>query len=123
MPKKILVIDDDDDVRNLIYTALSSEGYDVITLASGKEALQLLMDIDVDCVLLDVMMPEMDGWETLRMIRAKEDTQKLPVIMVTVKDSRVDKLTAIKEKATDYITKPFDPEELIAKVREVLHEQ
>lgn len=122
MPKKILVIDDDDDVRNLIYTALSSEGYDVITMHSGKEALQLLMDINVDCVLLDVMMPEMDGWETLRMIRAGESTKDLPVIMVTVKDSRVDKLTAIKEKATDYITKPFDPEELVTKVREVLHE-
>ncbi len=122
MSKKILVIDDDDDVRNLIYTTLSSEGYDVITMPSGKEALQLLMDINVDCVLLDVMMPEMDGWETLRMIRASENTKDLPVIMVTVKDSRVDKLTAIKEKATDYITKPFNPDDLVAKVREVLHE-
>lgn len=123
MSKKILVIDDDEDVRNLIYTTLSSEGYDVITMPSGKDALQFLMDYHVDCVLLDVMMPEVDGWETLRMIRAGENTKNLPVIMVTVKDSRVDKLTAIKEKATDYITKPFDPDELVAKVREVLNEQ
>ena len=122
MSKKILVIDDDEDVRNLIYTTLSSEGYDVITMPSGKDALQFLMDYQVDCVLLDVMMPEVDGWETLKMIRAGENTKNLPVIMVTVKDSRVDKLTAIKEKATDYITKPFDPDELVAKVREVLNE-
>ncbi len=121
MSKKILVIDDDEDVRNLIYTTLSSEGYDVITMPSGKDALQFLMDYQVDCVLLDVMMPEVDGWETLKMIRAGENTKNLPVIMVTVKDSRVDKLTAIKEKATDYITKPFDPDELVAKVREVLN--
>ncbi len=120
MPKKILVIDDDEDIRNLLYTTLSAEGFDVITMGSGKEALDFLMDIDVDCILLDVMMPEMDGWETLRMIRASEATRNLPVIMVTVKDSRIDKLTAIKEKATDYITKPFSTEELVAKVREVL---
>lgn len=120
MSKKILVIDDDEDIRNLLYTTLSSEGFDVITIDSGKKALEVLMEIKVDCILLDVMMPEIDGWETLRMIRTSEVTKNLPVIMVTVKDSRIDKLTAIKEKATDYITKPFNTEELVAKVRDLL---
>lgn len=120
MEKKILVIDDDEDIRNLLYTTLSTEGFNVITTDSGKKGLELLMNIKVDCILLDVMMPEMDGWETLKMIRAQESTKDIPVIMVTVKDSRMDKLTAIKEKATDYITKPFSTEELIAKVKDVL---
>lgn len=120
MTKKILIIDDDEDIRNLLYTTLASEGFNVITASSGKEGLELLMDVNVDCILLDVMMPEMDGWETLRMIRAQESTKDIPVIMVTVKDSRMDKLTAIKEKATDYITKPFNLEDLIKRVRKVL---
>lgn len=120
MSKKILIIDDDEDIRNLIYTTLALEGFHVITASSGKEGLELLMDISVDCILLDVMMPEMDGWETLRIIRSQESTKDIPVIMVTVKDSRLDKLTAIKEKATDYITKPFDIEDLVEKVRQAL---
>ncbi len=117
---KVMVVEDDDDVRNLLYTLLSSSGFDVVAIDNGKGAVEFLLEHAVDVVLLDVMMPEMDGWETLRLIRMNEGTRHVPVIMVTVKDSRSDKLNAIKEGATDYITKPFNNDELIAVVKKAI---
>ncbi|MGO1337415.1 MAG: response regulator, partial [Leuconostoc fallax] len=108
---KILVVDDEKPISDIIKFNLTKEGYDVITAADGKEALSLYSDESPDLVLLDQMLPEVDGIEVLRQIRSNDDT---PVIMVTAKDSEIDKVLGLEMGADDYVTKPFSNRELVA---------
>ena len=101
---KILVVDDEKPISDIIKFNLTKEGYDVITAADGQEALALFNDEKPDLVLLDQMLPEIDGVEVLRQIRSKSET---PVIMVTAKDSEIDKVLGLEMGADDYVTKPF----------------
>jgi DNA-binding response OmpR family regulator len=116
----ILVVDDDADIRTLTRTVLSSAGYDVRSASSGAEALRILHDAPFDLVLLDVNMPGMSGWETLRLLKAGDPGAGLPVVMFSVKGEVRDKVHAMQEGAVDYITKPFDVDELLIRVRRVL---
>ncbi|MBU7456154.1 response regulator YycF [Leuconostoc fallax] len=117
---KILVVDDEKPISDIIKFNLTKEGYDVITAADGKEALSLYSDESPDLVLLDQMLPEVDGIEVLRQIRSNDDT---PVIMVTAKDSEIDKVLGLEMGADDYVTKPFSNRELVARVKANLRRQ
>ena len=112
--KSILVVDDEKEIAELIEIHLLSQDYQVKKASNGKEALKLLENEHFDLVLLDVMMPKMDGKETLKEIRNKFN---LPVIMVTAKTTEMDKIEGLTLGADDYVTKPIKPLELLARVK------
>ncbi len=116
MPQ-ILVVDDDAHIRELVGHFLSLEGFDIHEAANGKEALQVLETVKVDLVVIDIMMPEMDGWELCSELRKYYD---LPVLMLTAKGETAQKVKGFELGADDYLVKPFDPLELVARVKALL---
>jgi DNA-binding response OmpR family regulator len=117
MKKSILVVDDEPRMRRFVRMNLDLEGYDVLEAENGLVALQKVRDDMPDLVLLDVAMPEMDGFETLERIR---EVSSVPVIMLTVKNDEADRIRGLDLGADDYITKPFSPRELLSRIRAVL---
>lgn len=115
--KRILVVDDDRNLRKIIATNLELAGYEVVTAENGNIALDLLDAMQPDLVLLDVMMPGKDGYETARAIRRHPVNANVPIIMLTAKSEIEDKVTGFEAGADDYLTKPFGPQELLARVR------
>ncbi|MHB1447454.1 MAG: EAL domain-containing protein [Acidimicrobiales bacterium] len=120
---RVLVVDDDDSVRRLLATLISTGGYRVVEAADGPTALKSLGGEEIDLVLLDLGIPGMSGLEVLRRIRSDPDTAQLPVIIVTGADQLDDRVSGLDSGASDYITKPFEPEELLARVRAQLRLQ
>jgi DNA-binding response OmpR family regulator len=120
IPARILVVDDQQEILELSSTVLSRAGYRVSTALSGVEALRLLARESADLILLDINMPEMDGWETLRLIRADDELSRVAVVMFSVKSQVRDKVHSLQEGAAGYLTKPFVVDELLARVRGVL---
>lgn len=114
---KILIVDDDENICEIINMYLKSSGYSTEIASTGKEAKQLYIDYNPDLILLDVMIPEIDGIDILKWIRKDGDK---PVIMITAKGDTFDKVLALELGADDYIVKPFEPKELIARVKAVL---
>lgn len=117
MAKHILVVDDEPRLAGLVRSYLEQEGYRVTTAANGREALHLARDLRPDLIVLDLMMPDLDGWEFMRLHRRERNT---PIIMLTARIDDVDKVAGLEMGADDYITKPFSPRELVARVRAVL---
>ena len=117
---RILVADDDPDILKFIEVNLTLEGFDLILAHDGEEALHLAIDERPDLVLLDVMMPKMDGFEVCRRLRADSRTANLSIIMLTAKSMSADKVVGLTAGADDYIIKPFDPLELVARVKSTL---
>ncbi len=115
--RRILVVDDEPRMIHFIRLNLEHDGFEVYEALSGTHALAQLRDQMPDLVLLDIMMPDLDGFETLRMIR---DLSSVPVIMLTAKGEEEDKVRGLELGADDYITKPFSPRELVSRVRAVL---
>ncbi len=113
----ILVCDDEEDIVKALKIYLSAEGFQVITAGTGKEALERLKENDIKVVLMDVMMPEMDGVEATMKIR---ETSNVPIIMLTAKDEDADKILGLKIGADDYVTKPSNPIEVVARVKSQL---
>jgi DNA-binding response OmpR family regulator len=109
----VLVIDDDADIRGLLRELLGRAGYEVFDSSNGREGLRALYGSAPDLVLLDVSMPEMDGWQTLERIR---DVSEVPVIMLTARAAELEKVRGLKAGADDYVTKPFGRQELLARV-------
>lgn len=116
----VLVVEDDADIREVQEYNLQREGYDVLTAGDGDEALETVRERRPDLVLLDLMLPGMDGVEVCREMRASESTESIPVIMVTAKDTESDVVLGLGVGADDYLTKPFSPRELLARVKAVL---
>ena len=116
-PYKILVVDDEKDIVDFINSYLLEEGYDVIKAYDGAEALEKLYLERPDLVLLDIMLPGLDGFEVCKQIRAESS---VPILMVTAKDTDVDKIVGLEIGADDYIPKPFNPRELVTRVKAVL---
>lgn len=114
-PVRVLVVDDDFDIQALLTLILSRAGFEVRTVDNGAEALRWLPELQPDIILLDVMMPEMDGWETCRRIR---DHSQVPIIFLTVRNRRADIARGLRLGANDYICKPFVPGDLIARIRQ-----
>ncbi len=118
--RRILVVDDSPEILDVTRTVLNSDGYDVVAVPSGEEALERLGDESFDLVLLDINMPGMDGWETLRLIRADDELYDLPVVLFSVKGEVQDKVMGLQEGAVEYITKPFIVDDLLNRVRTVV---
>ena len=118
--QRILVVDDQQDIRDMTALVLTGAGYRVDTVGSGESALSTLERDRFDLVLLDINMPEMDGWETLRLIRCDEELTGVPVVMFSVKGEIRDKIEGLQEGATDFVTKPFIVDDLIERVGRVL---
>lgn len=124
MANKIMVVDDEPDVVDLVKLVLESDGFNVITAYSGKEALEKIGSEMPDLVLLDIMMPQMDGWEVYSRIRANPATKDIPVAMLTAKSQSIDKMIGLHVvKVDDYITKPFGRSELLERVKRILKEK
>lgn len=115
--KMIMIVDDDTNISELMTLYLDKEGYETKTYPNGRAALSAFADVAPDLLLLDVMMPEMDGYEMLTEVRK---TSKVPVIMVTAKGETFDKVLGLELGADDYLVKPFDPKELLARVKAVI---
>ena len=113
----ILVVDDEANIRELARLYLEQEGYKVVVAVDGRQALEQVARAAPDLIVLDLMLPEVDGWEVCRRVRAESN---LPIIMLTARDEDVDKIVGLELGADDYVTKPFNPRELVARVRAVL---
>lgn len=117
MAKKILVVDDKANVRRLLQEYLSEQGYQVVIAENGRQALFAARQEHPDLIVLDIMMPEMDGYEFIRTYRQEANT---PIILLTAKVEETDKVIGLELGADDYMTKPFGPRELVARIRAVL---
>jgi len=120
MKTKILVVDDEKDILELISYNLRKEGLHITTAANGEDALELLRDGAFALAILDLMLPGMQGTELCRILKSSAGTAELPIIMLTAKGQESDKITGLEMGADDYMTKPFSPRELTARVKAVL---
>jgi DNA-binding response OmpR family regulator len=122
--KHILCIEDEPEMIDLIRLILGRRGFEVIGAAGGKEGLEKVRQDPPDLILLDLMMPDMDGWEVYQQIKADEKTRNIPVIVVTAKAQSIDKVLGLHiAKVDDYIAKPFSPQDLLNSVDKVFSEQ
>ncbi len=119
-PKKILVIEDEPDSRMPLSLALKSSGYIVFGAENGEEGLRIFKEEKPDLVILDVMMPVMDGWEVLKRIKAGFKSRKVPVIMVTGKDEDKDKVKGYDYGVDFYVTKPYSIQKLLPIIRDII---
>ena len=120
MKPRILVVDDEPDIIELVEFNLKQAGYVVTTAADGAEALKKIRAQKPDLIVLDVMLPEMDGFEICKALRLDEATAKLPIIMLTAKAAEIDRVLGLELGADDYLTKPFSPRELLLRVKKML---
>jgi len=118
--ERILVVEDEEDIRDLVEYNLLKQGYAVEGVGSGEAALAAARRELPDLILLDIMLPGMDGLEVCRRIKGEPKTQGVPIVMVTAKGEEIDQVTGLEVGADDYLTKPFSPKVLIARVRAVL---
>ena len=114
MGKKILIVDDEKNIVDILKFNLKKDGFDTIEAYDGEQALNLALSEKPDLILLDIMLPKMDGFTVCRKIR---QTMETPILMLTAKEEEVDKVLGLELGADDYITKPFSPRELIARVK------
>lgn len=120
MQAKILVVDDEPDAIELVQFNLAAAGYRVATAACGVEALRKIRSFAPDLVVLDLMLPEMDGLEVCKTLRKNPETASLPIIMLTAKAAEIDRVVGLELGANDYVTKPFSPRELVLRVKKQL---
>ena len=120
MPKKILVVDDTRLILNLTTMSLVKAGFEVVTAANGQEALERVRTEHPDLIILDIMMPIMDGFEACRRLKEDKDTCAIPVIFLTAKGQEADRSKGLDVGAVDFITKPFSPRRLVEKVSQYL---
>jgi DNA-binding response OmpR family regulator len=118
--QKVLVVDDEPDIVEIVKTNLEGAGFDIVVAYNGSEALARVRSDSPDLVILDVLMPEMDGWDVLRAIELDPEIAGLPVIMLTSKTEDADILRGLVEGAVEYFTKPFYPENLVASTKILL---
>lgn len=120
MNERILVIEDDPNALRLVEYTLGQEGYQVITAADGLEGLKKAREEHPDLIILDIMLPGLDGYEVCQQLRQEPKTIKLPILMLSAKAREIDKATGLKVGADDYLTKPADPAMIVAKVKTLL---
>ena len=118
--KKIVYVEDELEMIDLVKLILNRKGYEVIGAAGGREGLDIIRDILPDLVLLDLMMPDIEGWEVYQQMRADDATKHIPVIIITAKAQNIDKVLGLHiAKVNDYISKPFSPQDLVTSVEKV----
>ena len=121
--ERILIVEDEEDILELISFNLSKEGYRIIGALSGEDAVRKMKSESVDLVILDLMLPGIDGLEVAKRLKSDSKTKQVPIIMLTAKGEETDVVTGLELGAEDYITKPFSPRVMIARVRAVLRRQ
>lgn len=119
---RILVVDDEIYIVHILDFSLGMEGYEVITALDGEEALEKAMDCKPDLIVLDIMMPKMDGYETCKALKSDETTKDIPVILLSAKGRNVDMQTGYDVGADEYITKPFSPRKLVDRINAMLNQ-
>lgn len=120
-PKRVVYIEDEDEMIDLVSLILKRRGFEVIGVRGGRKGLETVQKELPDLVLLDLMMPDMDGWDVYQQMRADKSTQHIPVVVVTAKAQNIDKVLGLHiAKVDDYISKPFSPKELIDSVENIL---
>ncbi len=119
----VLVVDDDRSALDILTRLLEKEGFTPVAANSGRRALEILTTQTVDVILLDVMMPEMDGFQVCAELRAQEKTREIPVILVTAKDDMETRLTGMKLGVSEFLAKPINKHDLFARVRAQLHQR
>jgi CheY-like chemotaxis protein len=122
MSIKVLVVEDDDVIRQLITVNLELEGFDVVTAVDGQDALDKVLEVKPDVITLDVMMPRLDGWETATQLRANPDTAHIKVVLLSARAQETDLQHGERIGVDAYLTKPFDPDELIDTVKRLADE-
>jgi len=120
MTREVLVVEDEPDIRRLVVLHLERDGFRCRTAATGPDALREVKAAAPDLVILDLMLPELDGLEVCRQLRSDRRTAAVPIIMLTAKSDEVDRVVGLEVGADDYVGKPFSPKELVARVRAVL---
>ena len=120
MSKRILVVDDEMYIVNILDFSLDSEGFEVVNAANGEEALRRAVEVMPDLIVLDIMMPKIDGFEVCRALKAKDETKDIPIILLTAKDRDADRKKGEEVGADGYMSKPFSPTRLVDLVRELL---
>ncbi|MBN1545196.1 MAG: response regulator transcription factor [Syntrophaceae bacterium] len=118
--RTVLIVDDEKDITDLVNYNLTQEGYQVLVAYDGAEAIEIASRKHPDIIVLDWMMPEMDGLEVCRCLRRQADTENIPIIMLTAKSDTLDKILGLEMGADDYLTKPFHVRELLARIRAVM---
>jgi two-component system, OmpR family, alkaline phosphatase synthesis response regulator PhoP len=117
---RILVVDDEIYIVHILDFSLGMEGYEVVTALDGEEGLQKAIEFKPDLIVLDIMMPKMDGYETCKALKADEQTKHIPVILLSAKGRNVDMQTGYDVGADEYITKPFSPRKLVDRINAML---
>ena len=121
IPRKIVCIEDEPEMIDLVKLILGRKGFELVGAVGGREGLETVRKLKPDLVLLDLMMPDMDGWEVYQQMKADDELKGIPVIVVTAKAQSIDKVLGLHiAKVDDYVTKPFGPQELLQSVNKVL---
>jgi len=117
---RLLIVEDEPDVAELLRYNLAKEGYEVLAVPNGADAVKTARDASPDVILLDIMIPQLNGWEVCRRLKSDAETRAIPIIMVTGRVEEGDKILGFEVGADDYVTKPFSPRELLARIRAVV---
>ncbi|MCU0638825.1 MAG: response regulator [Candidatus Krumholzibacteria bacterium] len=117
---KVLVVDDEVNITQILEFSIGSEGYEVLSASNGEEAVEKARREQPDLIILDIMMPRIDGYETCRILKSNPLTKNIPVVLLTAKGRDIDKRLGYEVGATDYIIKPFSPGKLIERIHELL---
>ncbi|HMA77163.1 MAG TPA: response regulator [Candidatus Krumholzibacteriaceae bacterium] len=119
--RKVLVVDDEANITQILEFSIEAEGYQVVSASNGEEAIEKARKEQPNLIILDIMMPKVDGYEACRALKSNPLTKKIPVILLTAKGREIDKRLGYEVGATDYIVKPFSPSKLIEKVNQYLY--
>ena len=117
---KILVVDDEIYIVHILDFSLGMEGYEVITALDGEQAIEQARNEKPDLIVLDIMMPKLDGYETCKILKSEKETRDIPVILLSAKGRNVDQKVGFEVGADDYITKPFSPRKLVERINSIL---
>jgi two-component system, OmpR family, alkaline phosphatase synthesis response regulator PhoP len=117
---KVLVVDDEVYILHILDFSLGAEGYEVVTAANGEQAIEKAINEKPDLIVMDIMMPKLDGYETCKRLKEMPETKSIPILLLTAKGRDVDRQKGFDVGADDYITKPFSPNKLINRVQEIL---
>jgi len=120
---KLLIVEDEEDIRELVELNLTQEGYEVLSCETGEQALEIAGSKLPDLIILDLMLPIIDGFEVCRIIKNNDITAHIPIIILSAKSQETDKIIGLELGADDYVTKPFSPRELIARIRAILRRE
>jgi two-component system phosphate regulon response regulator PhoB len=117
--ERVLIVDDDPDIQRLVSYNLSQAGFHVTTASSGRTALETVQKHPPDLIILDIMMPDIDGMEVCRTLRQRENSRRIPIIMLTARADEIDRVVGFELGADDYVMKPFSPRELVLRVKSI----